>query len=191
MYITRCRIVAKGRIKGCYTNQLRIVGRVVRAVYFISAAPDGQAQAADAALAEGNAGLLTGVPLAHKDMFYRTGVVTTCGSRIRRDFRPTYTATVLERDREGELVIGPEGEVREVTEPGTTGEIALRIIWACKEMGIRSVAVYSEADRDSLHVKFADEAVALGGTTAMESYLVKEKTIEAARSSGSRSMNSR
>src|SRR5690606_16883436 len=42
------------------------------------------------------------------------------------------------------------------------GEIALRIIRACKEMGIRTVAVYSEADRDSLHVRFADEDVCIG-----------------------------
>ena len=42
------------------------------------------------------------------------------------------------------------------------GEIALRIIYACKELGIRTVAVYSEADRDSLHVRFADEDVCIG-----------------------------
>jgi aspartyl-tRNA(Asn)/glutamyl-tRNA(Gln) amidotransferase subunit A len=47
--------------------------------------------------AGGNIGPLGGVPLAHKDMFYRAGGLTTCGSKIRRDFRPDYTATVLER----------------------------------------------------------------------------------------------
>ena len=51
------------------------------------------------------------------------------------------------------------------------GEIALRIIRTCKEMGIRTVAVYSTADKDSLHVKFADEAVCIGKPSSMDSYL--------------------
>ena len=51
------------------------------------------------------------------------------------------------------------------------GEIALRIIRTCREMGIKTVAVYSTADKDSLHVKFADEAVCIGGPKSSESYL--------------------
>jgi acetyl-CoA carboxylase biotin carboxylase subunit len=51
------------------------------------------------------------------------------------------------------------------------GEIALRIIRTCKEMGIPTVAVYSTADRDSLHVKFADEAVCIGPASSKDSYL--------------------
>ena len=51
------------------------------------------------------------------------------------------------------------------------GEIALRIIRTCREMGIKTVAVYSTADKDSLHVKFADEAVCIGGPKSTESYL--------------------
>ena len=51
------------------------------------------------------------------------------------------------------------------------GEIALRVISACKEMGIRTVAVYSEADRNSLHVRFADEAICIGPPKSAESYL--------------------
>src|SRR5690606_2755862 len=51
------------------------------------------------------------------------------------------------------------------------GEIALRIIRTCREMGIKTVAVYSTADRDSLHVKFADEAVCIGKPQSSDSYL--------------------
>ena len=51
------------------------------------------------------------------------------------------------------------------------GEIALRIIRTCKEMGIKTVAVYSTADRDSLHVRFADEAVCIGPHQSSQSYL--------------------
>lgn len=67
-----------------------------------------QADRADARRAAGEPlGPLHGVPLAHKDMFYRQGLVTTCGSRIRRDYRPTYTATVLERlEAAGALHLG-------------------------------------------------------------------------------------
>ncbi|MBU2436855.1 MAG: acetyl-CoA carboxylase biotin carboxylase subunit [Candidatus Omnitrophica bacterium] len=60
------------------------------------------------------------------------------------------------------------------------GEIALRIIRACKEMGIKTVAVYSEADKDSLHVRFADEAVCIGKPQSKESYLNIPAIISAA-----------
>ena len=51
------------------------------------------------------------------------------------------------------------------------GEIALRVICACKELGIRTVAIYSEADRNSLHVRFADEAICIGPPQLAQSYL--------------------
>ncbi len=60
------------------------------------------------------------------------------------------------------------------------GEIALRVISACRELGIRTVAVYSEADRNSLHVKFADEAICIGPPRSAESYLNVPAVISAA-----------
>ena len=60
------------------------------------------------------------------------------------------------------------------------GEIALRVIRTCKEMGIKTVAVYSTADKDSLHVKFADEAVCVGPPSSSESYLKIPNIIAAA-----------
>ena len=60
------------------------------------------------------------------------------------------------------------------------GEIAIRIMRACKELGIKTVAVYSEADKNALHVQFADEAVLLGAAAPKESYLNVDKIIAAA-----------
>jgi acetyl-CoA carboxylase biotin carboxylase subunit len=60
------------------------------------------------------------------------------------------------------------------------GEIACRIIWTCKEMGIKTVAVFSEADREALHVKFADEAICIGAAPSAQSYLNIPAIISAA-----------
>ena len=64
------------------------------------------------------------------------------------------------------------------------GEIACRIVATCRRLGIRTVAVYSDADRDARHVRMADEAVRLGPPPAAESYLVVERVLDAARRTG-------
>jgi acetyl-CoA carboxylase biotin carboxylase subunit len=64
------------------------------------------------------------------------------------------------------------------------GEIALRVICACKELGIKTVAVYSDADRNSLHVRFADEAICIGPPRSSESYLNIPSVISAAEITG-------
>src|SRR6187397_1969279 len=64
------------------------------------------------------------------------------------------------------------------------GEIAVRIIRACRELGIETVAVFSEADRRALHVRYADEAYLLGPAPSRESYLPADKIIDIARKRG-------
>src|SRR5262245_63628414 len=64
------------------------------------------------------------------------------------------------------------------------GEIALRVIRACRELGVQTVAVYSEADRESLHVRFADDDVCIGPPPGRQSYLNIPRIIAAAEITG-------
>src|SRR4029079_9295215 len=102
------------------------------------------------------------------------------GGRDRRD-PPRERAAgavrrALGRDPQGALALPMFSKVL----VANRGEIALRVIWACRELGIKTVAVYSEADRHSLHVRFADQAVCIGGPRSVESYLNIPAIISAA-----------
>ena len=69
------------------------------------------------------------------------------------------------------------------------GEIACRVIATAKKMGIATVAVYSDADKEARHVKLADEAVRLGPAPSRESYLLAEKIIEACKQTGAQAVH--
>jgi propionyl-CoA carboxylase alpha chain len=69
------------------------------------------------------------------------------------------------------------------------GEIACRVIKSARNMGIKTVAVYSDADRDALHVQMADEAVHIGPSASTQSYLVKDKILQACLDTGAQAVH--
>ena len=69
------------------------------------------------------------------------------------------------------------------------GEIAVRVIRACRELGVKTVAIYSDVDRDALHVRFADEAYPCGPPPSRESYLVMDRVIEIAKRAGAEAIH--
>jgi acetyl-CoA carboxylase biotin carboxylase subunit len=79
--------------------------------------------------------------------------------------------------------MGPKTPIKKIL-VANRGEIAVRVIRTCREMGIATVAVYSDADRGSLHVRFADQAVHVGPPPSRESYLAIEKIVDAAKKTG-------
>src|SRR5210317_1322865 len=69
------------------------------------------------------------------------------------------------------------------------GEIACRVIKTARKMGIATVAVYSDADRDALHVRMADEAVHIGAAPSAESYLIAERIVDACKQTGAQAVH--
>src|SRR6476469_7536939 len=69
------------------------------------------------------------------------------------------------------------------------GEIALRVMRSAREMGIKTVAVFSEADREALHVRYADEAICIGPAPSNQSYLVIDKIIDACKQTGAQGIH--
>ena len=92
---------------------------------------------------------------------------------------------------EGPIEVEPGGgqSLLEKVLVANRGEIACRVIRACAELGIPSVAVYSDADKDMPHAKLADEAFAIGPPPVMQSYLVQDKIIEVAKESGAQGIH--
>jgi aspartyl-tRNA(Asn)/glutamyl-tRNA(Gln) amidotransferase subunit A len=106
--VRRGEATATGLLEACWANLEHANPKVNATIWVDREQAEAAARMADAAVQSGGAlGRLHGVPMAHKDMYYQAGRPCTCGSRIRKDFRPDYTATVIERmAAEGAFVWG-------------------------------------------------------------------------------------
>ena len=118
-------------------------------------------------------------------------LIRSLSARFTARGRPSTTAehTTDRRPSGGRRATGPRRAMFKKILIANRGEIACRVIKTARKMGIKTVAVYSDADRDALHVEMADEAVHIGPPPAAQSYLVIDKIVEACKQTGAEAVH--